>query len=452
MKKLFAAAALAAVLPLAAANPKYIFLFIGDGMGAPQVALATEYARGKLTLGSLPTVGVTATRSLNRFITDSAAAGTALAAGEKTNSGMIGQSPDGRRLESYAAEAVRRGKKIGVVTSVSLDHATPAAFYAHVPSRSSYYDIACQMAQSDIDYLAGGGLLQPKGKDGRRPDAYELARKNGYTVARTVKEFEALKPGIKAIAVAPNPTRQASLQYEIDRAVAPNPLTLADFTRKGIELLQNPNGFFLMVEGGMIDWACHANDAAAAVQETIAFDRAINVAVEFAERHPGETLIVITADHETGGLTLGHGQTPYLNDYSLLDRQKLSFQKFSAEVKKRKRSGLSFAEACKLVETNYGLDYGKLTTAEQAALKQAWEVSTQKRTLPKAEADELYGGYEPIAAAANRIFAAKAGLGWSTYAHTALPVLTAAIGVNSEKFTGRYDNTVIARLLREMLQ
>ena len=122
MKKLFAATALAAVLPLAAANPKYIFLFIGDGMGAPQVALATEYAREKLTLGSLPTVGVTATRSLNRFITDSAAAGTALAAGEKTNSGMIGQSPDGRRIESYAAEAVRRGKKIGVVTSVSLDH------------------------------------------------------------------------------------------------------------------------------------------------------------------------------------------------------------------------------------------------------------------------------------------------------------------------------------------
>lgn len=451
VKKIFICLTITIVFPLIAASPKYIFLFIGDGMGVPQIALASEYAKGNLALNTLPVVGITTTRSLNHFITDSAAAGTALASGEKTNSGMIGMTPDGKILEACTVNAAHHNKKIGIVTSVSLDHATPAAFYAHVSNRNHYYDIACQMAKSNIDYLAGGGLLQPQGEDGKLPDALALAQQNNYIISRTLKEFNELKPGQKAIALAPNPTNQASLQYEIDQKYSPNQISLADFTRKGIELLQNPNGFFLMVEGGMIDWACHANDAATAVHEILAFDQAIQVALKFAEKHPVETLIIVTADHETGGLALGHGQIPYQNDYSLLEKQQCSFQQFATLVNKLKISGLSFEKSCKLVEENYGLDCGKLTSLELCRLKFAWKVSIGELAISPQMQNELYGDNEPICAVVNRILSTKAGLGWSTWAHSALPVITGASGAKSEIFAGRNDNTDIARIIHEML-
>ncbi len=330
---LFAGTALAA----GPESPKYIFLFIGDGMGVPQVALAAK-AAGKNIIAGCPAVGLTSTASLDHFITDSAAAATALACGEKTDSGVVGRTPDGKPLRSLVEEAKARGRRTGVITSVSLDHATPAGFYASVPSRRNYYDIAVQMGQSGIDFLGGGGLLQPRGSRGDRPDAWELARASGYTVVNTLDDFAALRPGGgKVIAVTPVPTAEQSLPYAIDRM--PGTLTLRSLTVKAIELLDNPGGFFLMVEGGMIDWACHANDAATALAETVAFQEAIEAALKFAAAHPAETLIVITADHETGGMTLGHRRIPYGENYRLLENQKMSFQVFSGKLAELRRAG-----------------------------------------------------------------------------------------------------------------
>ncbi|AVM47250.1 alkaline phosphatase [Victivallaceae bacterium BBE-744-WT-12] len=454
--RLFAAvcAALLAVAAPAAGleKPKYIFLFIGDGMGAPQVSLAAEFCGKPQLFDGFETVGLTATRSLNSYITDSAAAGTALASGSKTNSGMVGRAPDGTPLPSYVIAAREKGRKVGVVTSVSLDHATPAAFYANVPSRSNYYDIAVQMGRSGIDYLAGGGLLRPAGKKKDRPDAYRLAEENGYTVVRTVDAFDALKRGAgKTIVISPEPNRTASLPYAIDRRDGVP--TLAALTARGIELLDNPNGFFLMVEGGMIDWACHANDAATAVAETLAFRDAVAEAVRFADAHPDETLIIVTADHETGGLTLGQRTLPYGSRYGLLKAQKVSFQAFSDELRElKKRDVLTPERMRRLVTERFGLRFdgtGPLVLAdeEKNELDQALEASLH----PSAESKLRCGGYEPLAVAATRILAAKAGIGWTTYAHTALPVMTFARGVNAELFSNYYDNTHIAELIRAML-
>ncbi|MBS1370361.1 MAG: alkaline phosphatase [Lentisphaeria bacterium] len=442
----------ASALAAEAAKPKYIFLFIGDGMGSAQVGLASEYAGKPLVFEGFRDVGLTATRSQDHYITDSAAAGTALASGRKTHSGMIGRTPEGARIPSYVETAQAKGRKIGVVTSVSLDHATPAAFYASVPSRSDYYDIAVQMGKSNIDYLAGGGLLQPRGKKGGRPDAYGLAEANGYGIVRTLDAFRALKTGAgKTIAVSPKPNRTASLPYAIDRVEGVP--TLAEYTAKGIELLDNPNGFFLMVEGGMIDWACHANDAATALHETLAFRDAIREAVRFADAHPGESLIVITADHETGGLGLGERTLPYGSRFGLLDSQKASFQSFSDELAAlKKQKDLSFDDVMRLVSERFGLLPAgdsplALTGDELQELRTAFDASMN----PAAGTGTRYGGYEPLAVAATRILAAKAGLGWTTFAHTASPVMTLAYGTNAGLFRSFYDNTHIAELIRSML-
>ena len=308
---------------------------------------------------------------------------------------------------------------------------------------------AVQMGRSGIDYLAGGGLLRSAGKKKDRPDAYRLAEENGYTVVRTVDAFDALKRGAgKTIVISPEPNRTASLPYAIDRRDGVP--TLAALTARGIELLDNPNGFFLMVEGGMIDWACHANDAATAVAETLAFRDAVAEAVRFADAHPDETLIIVTADHETGGLTLGQRTLPYGSRYGLLKAQKVSFQAFSDELRElKKRDVLTPERMRRLVTERFGLRFdgtGPLVLAdeEKNELDQALEASLH----PSAESKLRCGGYEPLAVAATRILAAKAGIGWTTYAHTAL---TFARGVNAELFSNYYDNTHIAELIRAML-
>ena len=467
--RLFAAvcAALLAVAAPAAGleKPKYIFLFIGDGMGAPQVSLAAEFCGKPQLFDGFETVGLTATRSLNSYITDSAAAGTALASGSKTNSGMVGRAPDGTPLPSYVIAAREKGRKVGVVTSVSLDHATPAAFYANVPSRSNYYDIAVQMGRSGIDYLAGGGLLRPAGKKKDRPDAYRLAEENGYTVVRTVDAFDALKRGAgKTIVISPEPNRTASLPYAIDRRDGVP--TLAALTARGIELLDNPNGFFLMVEGGMIDWACHANDAAASIHDVLEMSNAVQAAVDFYNAHPNDTLILVTADHETGGMAIGYKTTNYDTFLTNLTHQKMSYAKFdSTYVKGYIANKTPFEAAMADVKANFGLTLptdpdaasaGKLllTDYEVENLRKAYERTLEVGAASQKEMSqqdyELYGTYIPFSMAICHTINHKSGMDHTTYAHTGAMVNIYALGVGAEKFRGVFDNTEIYHKLAEL--
>ncbi len=435
-------------------SAKYIFFFIGDGMGLPQKTAAEAFSGKRLTLDTFPVQGITTTHAADRFITGSAAASTALCAGTKTNIGMIGLDPEGRPVKSIARMAREKGMKVGIVSSVSIDHATPAAFYANVPKRSMYHDIAHALAVSGFDYFGGGGLRDPKGeRKGTEPkgDALEAIRKNGYRIVEDKSEFMALKAGDGKI-LAWNAWLQdaGALPYTMDQR--PEDVTLAEFTAKGIELLDNPDGFFMMVEGGKIDWACHANDGAASIRNTLAFDEAVRKAVKFYEKHPEETLIVVTGDHECGGLTLGFAGTKYASHFEVLGAQKVSFQKFTDEVVKN-FSG-DYEAMKKQITEHFGLkfegdpeaDRMVLAVHEKAQIRDAYNrtMGGEKEKAGDAETYLLYGGYEPLTVKLTHILNQKAGLAWTSYKHTGVPVATSAMGVGAESFNGYYDNTDVA--------
>ena len=356
-------------------------------------------------------------------------------------------------ITEYAKEA---GKKVGVITSVSLDHATPAAYYAKVPSRSQYYDIAVQgLTGTTLDYLAGGSFLKMDGDDGAQENLLDIAAANGWTLANTNDDIRALDAESgRVLAIEPNVADSQSIHYEIDRvrreAEGEDILALSDYVEAGIRVLDNEDGFFMMCEGGKIDWSGHANDAATSIHETIAFSDAVQVAVDFASEHPDETLIIVTADHETGGMTIGFATTAYDTHFDYLTRQKISFTEFDGVIATLRENGATFEDALGEIEAYYGLttEEGQdltLTDADVEALQAAFELSMlpeEERVIGEQEA-LLYGGYEPLSMAVSHIINNKAGLSYTSYAHTGLQIPVYAQGVGAEIFSGLYDNTDI---------
>ncbi|MDR3161032.1 MAG: alkaline phosphatase [Spirochaetaceae bacterium] len=439
---------------------KYVFLFIGDGMAMAQISSTEVYATArsskdinitKLGFTRFPVSGLTTTYDAGTFITDSASAVTAIATGNKTLSGVINMDPAKKvSYKTIAEYAHETGMKVGVVSSVTLDHATPAGFFAKVPSRSNYYDIEVQMVESGFEYFAGGGLLQPTGKNKDQRDVLQLARDRGYTYVNSKDAFDALKSGAdKVIAINAKLQDSGSLPYEVDRKTGD--LSLADYTRKGIELLQdNPQGFFMMIEGGKIDWACHANDAGAAIHDVLALDNAIKAAVEFAQAHPRDTLIVVTGDHETGGMTIGFAGTQYDTFFDKVALQRRSFIAFNDEVltpykKNTPKAQAKLADLIPAIRDSFGLDYNNLSKFQQEQLEFAFQRSMGDEIERAVTEDQylLYGGYEPLTVKITQIMNQTAGIGWTSYAHTGVPVSTFAMGVHQELFSGYYDNTDI---------
>ena len=449
-----------------AQTPKYIFLFIGDGMGFPQKTAAAQYIEGPLTVDGFPFQGVTMTPAANRFITGSAAAATAMACGKKTDIGRIAMDVEMKPLKTIAEMAKENGMKVGIVSSVSIDHATPAAFYAHVPSRSQYYDIDIALAKSGFDYFAGGGLKDPVNKKGNsknfQGNAMDLIKKNGYKVVQSKEEFQNLssKDG-KVFAVNAWLQDSGALPYDMDRTQ--EDISLAEFTQKGIELLNNDKGFFMMVEGGKIDWACHANDAAAAIKDTLAFDKAVDTAYGFYKEHPEETLIVVTGDHECGGMTLGFAGTKYETYFNILKNQKISFTKFDQTVIKafkEKTKQLDFNDMKPYITDNFGLAFTGdtentllLTPQEIAQLEAAFIKTMKGETEHSKDPGSylLYGGYEPLSVSITHILNQKAGIAWTSYSHTGVPIATSAIGPGAKTYQGAFDNTDIALKLMEIM-
>ena len=449
---------------------RYTFFFIGDGMATSQRTAAEMYMssqkerskKGLLLMNQFPAQGMTTTHANNRFITGSAAAGTALACGIKTNINYIGVDPDFQTVKTMAEMAKEKGMKVGIVSSVSIDHATPASFYAHQPTRKMYHEIDMDLAKSGFDYFAGGGLKDPTGKKSKKPlgDALRAAKKNGYRIVESRRQFTALtKRSGKVIAYNKNLPDGQALPYHMDNTS--EDISLAEFTKKGIELLDNSKGFFMMVEGGKIDWACHANDAVASIKDTLAFDEAIRVAYDFYEKHPGETLIVVTGDHECGGLTLGFAGTAYGSHFDILKRQKISFKVFTnkimAEYKKTHAGKAQFEDMIPILKKYFGLEAAgegqlALKDYELAEIRKAFIQSMAGVKINKGTADYLlYGGYDPFTVKITHILNRKAGLAWTTYSHTGVPVLTSAIGVGAETFNGYYDNTDVAKKLMAVM-
>ena len=449
--------------------PKYVFMFIGDGMGNPQVT-ATQYYLGalenpdstvpvaaQLSFTQFPALGLMTTYDASSFCPDSASTATAMASGEKTLSGVLNYNVDLTQSFTLITEyAKQAGKKVGVISSVSVDHATPAAYYAKAQSRKQYYDIAVRgLTGATLDYLAGGSYLKPDGDDGAQKNVFDIAKENGWTLANTNDSIRALNAQSgRVLAINPDLQDDQSMSYEIDRArraaAGEDVLSLADFVTAGINVLDNDNGFFLMCEGGKIDWSCHANDAATSIHDTIAFSDAVQAALNFAKDHADETLIIVTADHETGGMTIGYATTAYATHFAYLTSQTMSFVDFDATVASLRDNKATFETALAEIEKDYGLTTAPdqnltLTESELASLQAAFDLSMKpedQRSLT--EQDQLlYGGYEPLSMAVSHIINNKAGLSFTSYAHTGLQVPVYAQGVGAELFNGLYDNTAI---------
>jgi len=246
------------------------------------------------------------------------------------------------------------------------------------------------------------------------------------------------------------------MPYDIDRRA--DDLALADYVTKGIELLANPKGFFMMVEGGKIDWACHANDAAASIGDTLAFDRAIAKAVEFQKKNPRDTLIVVTGDHETGGMSIGFAGTKYTTAYEKIALQKGSYVAFDSDVLNPYKDGRTAASAdfslmIPVMKQWFGIEYASLEKQEQELLQRAFTRSMKGEVERAAQESTylLYGGYEPFTVTLTHLANQAAGVGWTSYSHTGVPVPTYALGVGQQSFDGYYDNTDVFRKLAAVM-
>jgi len=436
-------------------SPKYVFLFIGDGMGPAQVTLTESYlgmVDGKespnlLSFSEYPTQSTSTTVCENRMITGSAAAGTALATGKKTSVGTISMDENHEIAYPSIAEIAKKdGYKVGIISSVMINHATPAVFYAHQPSRGDYFEIAMSLPKSGFDFYGGGGFKHRSDTlDGKVVNAVDAAKEAGYTYVNSKNDFEKMSKNQLPI-LFESPVREGeksfAMPYRCD--LSETDITLPNIVEKGIQLLENEKGFFMMVEGGKIDWACHGNDAVAAISEVLDFEEAVDVAYSFYEKHPNETLIVVTADHETGGLSIGNRVNKYDLHLNLLKNQKHSIVKITQDfitLHEKQNGEITESQALDFVDSNFGLGTAiSLTDEDLNTLKTAF-----KNSQNAADKKTLYSQTDLFLFTAMNMLNEKAGVGWSTNSHTTLPVPVYAIGAGSEMFSGYLDNTDIPK-------
>ena len=446
-------------LSLRSQEAKYVFLMIGDGMGINQV-IATEKYRGAndnktgitpLSMTQFPFFGLSRTYSLSNGITDSAAGGTALSVAQKTVNGTLGMdSTKTTPLISIAEKAKAKGRAVGITTNVSIDHATPGAFYAHVPDRKMYYAIGLQMAASQFEFFAGADFLAPTDRDKQAVHLHRILKDSGYAILKGHQAF--LQEGKKHDKLfltqldgkGQNQLARgrASIPFAIDRT--DDDLTLSQITTSAIEFLDAKNkGFFLMVEGGKIDWACHSNDAATIFAEVEDFDKSVQLAYEFYLKHPDETLIVVTADHETGGL--GLGTTGYTLHFDKFASQTCSFP-ISTAIDNNKL--FSWEHLKTILKENLGFwESIELSEKQENTLKEAYNQTINgKARAVKSE----YFEDGLIAVTAIKILNENAHCGWTTGAHSGTPVPIFAVGVGAERFTGIMENTEIPRRIAEI--
>lgn len=274
---------------------KNIIFMIGDGMGLEQISAAWVCNGGKLNLDNFTNVGIQRTYSANRLVTDSAAAGSALATGHKTNNGMISMTPDTVAVKSLAEEAMEKGKRTGAAVTCRVNDATPAVFFSHSASRKNQEDIVEQMAGSGVYFLSGGGTKFWRDREDGK-DISEDVKARGYSYVETKEDLMAVENG---------PVIALMDSYELKPSLDRGDILPASVT-KALELLDNRKGFFLMIEGSMIDDGGHDNKAGHTMEEIFDFDRTLGIVLEWAEKD-GQTLVIVTADHATGGMTLLSG-------------------------------------------------------------------------------------------------------------------------------------------------
>lgn len=434
-------------------------------MGSNQVLGAEMYrsalqgeplGRVQTLMTTFPYAGSASSYSKSNGITDSAAAGTCLATGQKTKNGMLGLGSDSTRLTTIAEELKAQGWGVGIMTTVAIDHATPGAFYGHVKKRSMYYEIGQQLSESGFDFFGGAGFHYPQGKkDNEKTNLYRLAEERGYTVVHGIEEAASFQDSAisKMILVQATDDQGSkhgdNLSYAIDRKEGD--LTLQQIVSTAIPFLAaRHERFFMMVEGGMIDYACHGDDAATAFGEVWDMDEAMREAYAFYEQHPDETLIIVTADHETGGLALGNSD--YTLHLDLLQHQQCSAwilsDLFSQLFKEKQKP--SWEDVKRIYKEQLGFwDKVEITAAEEAELKTLYKSARAKKSK---DTKTMYKTINALGDAGIALLNKKAHIGWTTRAHSAHVVPIFAIGPGAEIFSGWHDNTEIVPLIKEAIK
>ncbi len=430
-------------------GPKNVILFIGDGMGANQIKATEIYSKQvlnkDLAMGLIKITGNTTTHSASSPVTDSAAAATALYTGHKTINGRLNVLPDDSQVEGIGKIAKKAGLSVGMISTSRITDATPAAIYAVSSSRGEHNKIAEHLPKMMAEVVLGVGRRNfiPRGHvDSDRKDETDLIaimKENGYEFVENAQSLASVDTkNVKRLFGLFAPS---NMPYAIDRKNNQNLKdlpTLADMTNSALSILQNnPRGFLLMVEGGRIDHACHSHDIKTMIEETLEFDDAIHVALNFQKKHP-DTLIIVTADHETGGLKQA-GIGSFDIDSHALEPIKHSLTHIQSQIKKKPQEQKAILKSAG-IHLNY----------EEAEFLGTYLAKTVKEK-PGAE---ISSKYDPghLVKALSQIVSKRAGIEWTTNGHTEASVITRAIGPGAELFSGDYDNTDIpaniARLLK----
>lgn len=432
---------------------KGVILFIGDGMGLNVVRGAEIYCQQvnhqPLFLNTIQVRGITNTSSANSEVTDSAAAVTALMSGQKTDNGRLNVLRDNQKAYTIPEAAREKGLSIGVVSSTRLTHATPAGIYGHAVSRDQEQLIADQFLDLAPDAALAGGLcyfvpsaVSKKSKRTDQRDIVSEAKQQNYTFVSTAEQLRSLD--VTTVQKILGLFSDSHMNYEIDRineASCKDQPSLAEMTQVALEVVnKNPRGFFVMVEGGRIDHACHAHDIAAAIHDVIAFDNAVKVALDFQRKHP-DILIIVTADHETGGLSLGRG-----TEYAL-DIMSLKSIKSSIELLNRK-----YVQNRNAVDALLKVNGLELDDRE----KQILVNQPKEKDIGGLSVLGLHGTLDKYVGswfgyALSEIVSDRAKVGWTSFVHTADPVITYAVGPKDRDFLGTYDNTDIAKKISRVL-
>lgn len=443
--------------------PQSIILLIGDGMGINQLRSAELYEKevmkaSDMVINGIKTRAMTTTYAADTEVTDSASAISAILCGYKYNNGNINVLPDGRKTTPISFLARNAGKSIGAVSTTRITHATPAGLYAQILDRDDEAAIAAQMVDFKPEVALGGGsnfFVPQSVKGSKRKDDRDLVnemKQANYAYVTNADELKAVDPAKtdKLFGLF----NKSHMSYELDRenvaALSKEP-TLAEMEDVALKVLEkNPKGFFLMVEGGRIDHACHAHDPKASILDTIAFDHAVKLALDYQAAHP-DVLVIVTADHETGGMGLGTGNQ-YFTDLPALKPVKYSLEYLNGQMTKdvdKDVAAIEDALGAKMSDEQKArlalFDPSTAVNKLQPASQEATDAIKMNSDLTDKDiAGSVFSWAHFVLA---DVESSSARVGWTSWAHTAQPIITYAVGPTAESYAGFIDNTDLAKAM-----
>lgn len=440
---------------------KFVFLFIADGTGANTVNFTQFYKgaqEGKigpspLIFSTFPVCNVATTYEYQGKVTDSAASGTAISCGKKTRNGALGLGPEGERYTSIAEVAAKNGKKVGIMTNVEVNHATPAAFYGHQSGRNNSDELIADMLADKFDFYAGSDFLKT---EKYTTDVFEDFKNAGYTVCRKNEDFAAGYQSASKVLFIPD--KEHAVKDAIDRQDCRpgESLTISDYLNSAIKFFMKDgceNGFFIMCEGGIIDHLNHGNDAAGAVREVLDLDDAVKIAYEFYLQHPNETAIIVTADHDTGGPGIEVDPKTILN---------LQYQKHSVatmtellkeKMKEKGKTPLTWEEVTAFLSEETGMwSKFKVSKRDEAFLKGVYDKTIAVNQTGNVSDEYGYNHNAEIVARAAGLVARNSGFKYTTGNHTTAFVPVYYIGPKPQLFSVMMDNSFFFDKISEIAE